>query len=109
MPVLGHVCRLVTADDGVADVVGIESGGEGVVSVRGSGPGGKNPCTPRWLRLRVMLMMVWMFMVRFVGRISLVMTLLMRLLILDVEGLALVLLMLVVICLGLWSLVPCSS
>ena len=39
-----------------------------------------------FLRLRVMLMMAWFFMVRFVGRISWVMMLLMRLLILGVEG-----------------------
>ena len=37
-------------------------------------------------RLKVMLMMAWFFTVRFVGRISWVMTLLMRLLILDVGG-----------------------
>ena len=47
-----------------------------------------------------MLMMVWFFMVRFVGRISLEMTLLMRLLILDVGGSVLLSLMLVVTSLG---------
>ena len=52
------------------------------------------------LRLRVMLMMVWFFMVRFVGRISWVMTLLMRLLILAVGGSVLPSLMLVETCLG---------
>ena len=53
----------------------------------------------RGLRLRVMLMMVWFFMVRFVERISLGMTLLMRLLILGVGGSVLLSLMLVVTCL----------
>ena len=45
-------------------------------------------------------MMAWFFVVRFVGRIGLVMTLLMRLLILDEEGLVMLSFMLVVICLG---------
>ena len=45
-------------------------------------------------------MMTWFFMVVFVGWISWVMTLLMRLLILDVGGLVLLSLMLVVTCLG---------
>ena len=49
-----------------------------------------------FLRSRVMLMMAWFFMVRFVGRISWVMTLLMRLLSLDVGGSVLLSLMLVV-------------
>ena len=49
---------------------------------------------------RVMLMRTWFFMVGFGGRISLEMTLLMRLLILDVGELVLLTLMLVVICLG---------
>ena len=43
-----------------------------------------------------MLMMAWFFMVRFVGRMSWEMMLLMRLLILDVEGSVLLSLMLVV-------------
>ena len=49
-----------------------------------------------FLRLRVMLMMAWFFMVRFVGKISWRMMLLMRLLILGVVGFVLLSLMLVV-------------
>ena len=56
--------------------------------------------TVLFLRLRVMLMMAWFFMVVFVGKISWVMTLLMRLLILDVGESVLLSLMLVVTCLG---------
>ena len=53
-----------------------------------------------FLRSRAMPMMAWFFMVRFVGRISWVVTLLMRLLILGVEGSVLLSLMPVVTCPG---------
>ena len=56
--------------------------------------------TVRISKVKGHLMMAWFFVVRFVGRIGWVMTLLMRLLILDVEGSVLLSLMLVVTCLG---------